>query len=153
MGGRIGRAALAAVFAASGAVAGQVAGPVPDQNPPAEQRVLPYQGQAPACADFGILGEIAQDFASRERNYWDSRLELVRFETVSESGFRSNGPSYIPKRYCRGDALFSDGVVRHVEYNIGEALGFIGVGSGVTWCVVGLDRNHAFSPNCRAAGP
>ena len=34
-----------------------------------------------------------------------------------------------------------------------RALGFIGIGSGVTWCIIGLDRNHAFSPNCRAAGP
>lgn len=152
MGGRSGRAAIAAIFAATGAAAGQ-AGPVPEQNPPAEQRILPYQGQAPACADFGVLGVIAQDFSSRERNYWESPLEIVRFETVSETGFRSNGASYIPRRYCHGDALFSDGVVRHVKYNIAEALGFIGVGSGVTWCVVGLDRNYAFSPKCRAAGP
>ena len=31
--------------------------------------------------------------------------------------------------------------------------GIIGWGYGVEWCVVGLDRNKAFSPRCKMAGP
>lgn len=124
-----------------------------EHDPPAEWRTPPYTGALPPCADPGVLSEIASTFAWRESQYWDSGLVIAGFESASETGYRTTGLSYIPRRYCRAEALFNDGVRRHVVYNIGEALGFIGLGSGVTWCVVGLDRNHAFSPNCRAAGP
>lgn len=145
-----GRAMKAAVFTM---LAGAAPALASDQNPPAEWRVIPYSGSLPSCADPGVLNEIASRFAAREAGYWGSALAVVGFGPLQEFGYRSNGPSYIPRRYCRGEAYFNDGVARRIVYNIGEALGFIGLGDGVTWCVVGLDRHHAFSPDCRAAGP
>lgn len=130
-----------------------LAQPLRDENPPAELRMVPYSGQTPACADPGVLNDIVSGFAARESWYWNSPLAIVAFEGVSEAGMRNNGLSYIPRRYCRASAVFNDGQLRRVVYNVGEGLGFIGGGPGVTWCVVGLDRNHAFSPNCQAAGP
>ncbi|WP_442753580.1 hypothetical protein ACNHKD_11260 [Methylocystis sp. JAN1] len=124
-----------------------------EYDPPAEYRYPPYSGVLPLCSDPWILQEILDSFASREREYWNSGLAIAAFESAAETGYRANGLSYIPRRYCQGEAFFTDGKRRRVVYNVGEALGFIGVGSGVTWCVEGLDRNHAFSPNCRAAGP
>jgi hypothetical protein len=145
------RAAAAGFFGLGAATAlGQ---PAREQNPPAEFRILPYSGFARYCIDPTILNEISKGFEARESWYWNSPLAIVDFEQVGEFGVRNNGLSYIPRRYCRAVALFNDGVKREVVYNIGEDLGFIGAGPGVTWCVVGLDRNHAFSPNCRAAGP
>lgn len=145
------RAAAAAFFGLGAATAlGQ---PAREQNPPAEFRILPYSGFARYCIDPTILYEISKGFEARESWYWNSPLAIVDFEQIGEFGVRNNGLSYIPRRYCRAVALFNDGVRREVVYNIGEDLGFIGAGPGVTWCVVGLDRNHAFSPNCRAAGP
>ena len=29
----------------------------------------------------------------------------------------------------------------------------LGIGYGIEWCVVGLDRNWAFNPLCKAAAP
>jgi len=29
----------------------------------------------------------------------------------------------------------------------------IGANWGVQWCVVGIDRNWAYNPECKAAGP
>lgn len=142
---------VAAMTVMSAALA--VAGPARDEKPPAETRIAPYRGVIPACDDPGVLSEVASGFAGREREFWGSPLAIVGFERVSESGYRTNGSSYIPRRFCRGEALFSDGERRRLVYNIAEAQGFLGIGPGVTWCVVGLDRNHAFSPNCRAAGP
>ncbi len=144
--------AAACAFLAFGAMTA-VAQPAREENPPAEYRILPYSGLTPYCADPIILARIVSDFAAREAWYWNSPLAIVSFEGVAEAGVRNNGLSYIPRRYCRGRALFNDGVGRDVVYNIGEGQGFIGAGPGVTWCVVGLDRNHAFSPHCRAAGP
>lgn len=124
-----------------------------DHDPPAEYRYPSYTGVIPPCSDSGVLGEITNTFGWRELQYWDSNLVIVGFDSTAESGYRTTGASFIPRRYCEAQALFNDGKRRRVVYNIGEALGFIGIGPGVTWCVVGLDRNHAFSPNCRAAGP
>ena len=130
-----------------------VAEPMREHDAPAEYRYPGYTGVVPPCSDPGVLFEIQTSFQQREADYWNSGLAIVAFESTSEFGYRSTGWTYIPRRYCRADALFNDGKRRRIVYNIGEALGFIGIGPGVTWCVVGLDRNHAFSPNCRAAGP
>ena len=147
------RVLLAALACASGAVAA-AAGPSPgSDDPPAEQRIIPYGGELPSCGDRGVLAEISWRFADREQTYWNSSLALVDFVETSEIGYRSNGESYIPRRYCRGKAYFNDGQRREVGYEIGEGTDVMGLGWGVTWCVVGLDRNHAFSPNCRAPGP
>ncbi|MGD9544537.1 MAG: hypothetical protein AB7F41_01350 [Methylocystis sp.] len=151
MGGVCVRTAAIALFALGGAAA--LAQPAREENPPAEFRILPYSGLTPYCVDPTILDQIVKDFAAREAWYWNSPLVITAFDRVREYGVRNNGLSYIPRRYCRALALFNDGVSREVVYNIGEGLGFIGAGPGVTWCVVGLDRNHAFSPMCRAAGP
>jgi hypothetical protein len=124
-----------------------------EHEPPAEYRYPPYTGVLPLCSDPTVLTEITSSFAGREAEYWNSGLSIDGFESASEYGYRTDGLSYIPRRYCRAEALFNDGRRRRVVYNIGEDLGFIGIGSGVAWCVEGLDRNHAFSPNCRAAGP
>ncbi|MBL1256175.1 MULTISPECIES: hypothetical protein [unclassified Methylocystis] len=124
-----------------------------EHDQPAEFRVPPYSGILPLCSDPLVLTEITSSFGSREAEYWNSGLVIEGYESASEFGYRTDGLSYIPRRYCRAEAYFNDGKRRRVVYNIGEDLGFIGIGSGVTWCVEGLDRNHAFSPNCRAAGP
>jgi len=122
-------------------------------HPPAEARFVPYTGVLPACGDPSVLSDIGDDFARRESGYWASPLTIVRFLDIDETGYRSNGASYIPRRYCAARALFNDGRRRRVVYDIAEHTGFIGFSPGVTWCVVGLDRNHAFSPGCHAAGP
>lgn len=114
---------------------------------------MPYTGVLPACNDPNVLSGIAGDFAARESGYWNSSLAIADFLDVRETGYRTNGLSYIPRRYCGARADFNDGRRRRVVYEIAEKTGFIGIGEGVTWCVAGLDRNHAFSPACRAAGP
>jgi hypothetical protein len=123
-------------------------------TPPAEARgLVPYLGVIPACDEASVLAQIQSEFEHRETSFWQSGLVIEGFGEPREIGFRSNGLSYIPRRFCRAQALLNDGHQRNVTYEIAEALGFIGIGHGVTWCVTGLDRNHAFSPACKAAGP
>lgn len=144
---------LGFVLATTAPVAAGAGSPGPQDVPPAENRYPPYTGVLPLCSDPSVLADITWYFAKRETEYWNSSLAIAGFEAPQEFGYRTDGQSYIPRRYCKADAVLNDGSRHKVVYNIGEALGFIGVGSGVTWCVEGLDRNHAFSPNCRAAGP
>lgn len=121
--------------------------------PPAEERILPYTGLLPSCGDSSVLTQISWDFRDRERTYWSSDLAIAGFVEVREIGYRDNGETYIPRRYCAALADFNDGRRRRVGYNLGEGLGFSGVGWGVEWCVVGLDRDLSFAPACKMTGP
>lgn len=143
----------AALFVSVAIVDGATAGSMREHDPPAENRYSPYWGYVPSCDDPGVLSDIRFYFQRREAEFWNSDLQIAAFEAPAETGYRANGHTFIPRRYCRADAWFSDGKRRRVVYNVGEGLGFIGFAPGVTWCVEGLDPSHAFSPNCRAAGP
>ncbi|HLH10509.1 MAG TPA: hypothetical protein VKV77_01380 [Methylovirgula sp.] len=120
---------------------------------PAEQRYDYYRGVLPSCADPGVFERIQSRFGAREGEFWKSGLTIVGFDGVREIGFRSQGLDLIPRRYCIARALFNNRSVRSVSYSIDEDLGIIGWGYDVEWCVEGLDRNHAFAPNCRMAQP
>jgi hypothetical protein len=67
--------------------------------------------------------------------------------------FRPWAEGTIPRRFCSGKVLVSDGRWRPVYYSIIEDSGMIGWKWGVEWCVVGLDRNWAYNPSCKMARP
>jgi hypothetical protein len=112
-----------------------------------------YDAIVPLCGEPGALNMIQAHFADKESQYWASELKIVGFEKVREIAFRPWVEGIIPRRYCRATALVSDGIKRSVSYSIGENTGFLGMGYGVEWCVVGLDRNWAYNPACRIARP
>jgi hypothetical protein len=113
-----------------------------------------YEGFPPPC-DAG-LAEVQWGFSSKESRFWNSALTIVGFEQVQEIAFmpwNRSATQAIPRRFCSAVAQVSDGVKRPVYYSIIENGGTMGLGMGVEWCVVGLDRNWAFNPGCRAARP
>ena len=118
---------------------------------PAEKRYRPFTANLPSCDDKGVLDRIADRFQQKESLYWHSALEITGFDRVRESGFRTNGKDFIPRRYCTARATLNDRKLHEVTYWIGENLGTIGYGYGVEWCVNSLDRNNAFAPACREA--
>lgn len=125
---------------------------------PAEKDYSPYSASLPACDDPGVLSLISRRFAQKESEYWKSPLEISSYDRIRQIGFRSNGPGYIPRRYCIARAEVNDRRLRPVIYAIGEGeeilgFGFLGMGWGVEWCVVGLDRNLAYAPGCQAVRP
>lgn len=119
----------------------------------ADERLLAFSGDVPACDDPRVLGRIAKRFAFREARFWHSPLTIDGFEKVRDVALRPWGDSFIPRRFCTAVSQVSDGRKRVVHYSVREALGPIGIGSDVQWCVVGLDRHLAFAPSCRAALP
>ena len=110
-----------------------------------------YDGVLPPC-EAG-LGTIASRFGQKERQYWNSSLQILDFERVREIAYRPGAAGAIPRRYCTAVALVSDGKKHAVNYWIGEDTGMIGMTWGVEWCVVGLDRNWAYNPRCKMARP
>lgn len=112
-----------------------------------------YDGVMPACQDPAALEKIATRFAEKERRFWNSALQIVAFEHLREIAYRPWAEQTIPRRFCTGRVLVSDGKKRTIHYWIGEDTGIIGMTFGVEWCVVGLDRNWAYNPSCKMALP
>ncbi len=110
-----------------------------------------YDGVLPPCE--AALGKIASRFAQKESRFWNSDLQILDFERVRETAFRPWPAGSVPRRFCSAVALVSDGRKHRVNYWIGEDTGMIGASWGVEWCVVGLDRNQAYSPACAMARP
>jgi hypothetical protein len=110
-----------------------------------------YDGFLPPCESG--LETIASRFALKESRFWNSDLQILGFERVRESAFSPWAEGTIPRRFCSAVALVSNGQKHAVYYWIGEDTGMIGANWGVEWCVVGLDRNWAYNPNCKMARP
>ena len=110
-----------------------------------------YDGRVKECA--AALGTITNQFQEKESNFWNSPLQIVAYGNIHETAFRPWQSDNIPRRYCAGNVMLSDGKMRNLYYSIIEDGGFSGFGQGVEWCVSGLDRNWAYNPGCRAARP
>lgn len=143
---------------------------------PAERRNVEWNSLLPQCADSLVLGKVSALFSEREGTYWQSGLQIQGFDLIRETGFRSTGLDYIPRRYCSAKAVMNDGKARSIHYSViedmdmtgGDALrsviasltlGIVRNGPSalphwnVDWCVVGLDRHYAYGLNCNAAKP
>jgi len=112
-----------------------------------------YSGKLPACDNGYALAKIQQRFGQTESRFWHSKLKIVNFDALRETANRPWAPDTIPRRFCSGRVLLSDGIWRPVHYLIGEDFGMIGATWGVEWCVVGLDRNWANNPACQMMRP
>jgi hypothetical protein len=110
-----------------------------------------YDGQVKPCE--AALSTITSQFAEKEHTFWNSSLTITAYGRIHEIAFRPWQSDNIPRRYCGGDAMLSDGKTRTVYFSLIEDGGFAGFGQGVEWCVTGLDRNWANNPACRGAGP
>jgi hypothetical protein len=112
-----------------------------------------FDSQLPACDAYWALSTIKQRFSSKEGRFWNSDLKITDFAQIQEVAYRPWADGTIPRRFCSGRALVSDGQWRLVRYSIVEDSGMIGAHWGVQWCVVGVDRNWAYNPDCAAASP
>jgi hypothetical protein len=112
-----------------------------------------YDRDMPAC-DYGpALDRIIANFHTKEARFWNSQLQIVGVEDIRETAVLPWAAQSIPRRFCSGVALINDGGRHQIYYSIAEDTGMVGMGWGVNFCVVGLDRNWAYEPQCRAARP
>jgi hypothetical protein len=112
-----------------------------------------FDSKMPACHDYWPLTLIKHRFATKEGRFWNSDLRITDFDQIREVAYRPWADGTIPRRFCTSRALTSDGQWRTVRYSIVEDGGMIGANWGVQWCVVGVDRNWAYNPDCVAAAP
>ena len=129
-----------------------IAGPVQAANPLEKNFYLSgprYDGNLPACES--ALGTVSSRFAEKESTFWNSALQIVGYDHVQETAFRPWQSDNIPRRYCSARAMLNDGKPRTVHFSIIEDGGLASFGDDIEFCVVGLDRNWAFNPACKAA--
>jgi len=112
-----------------------------------------YSRDLPACEYHAALDRIIRDFHAKEDRFWNSELRIVGFENIHEIDTMPWGAQNIPRRYCGGTAVINNSTKHTIYYSIAEDEGMIGIDWGVNFCVVGLDRNDAYGPQCRAAQP
>lgn len=112
-----------------------------------------YDRDMPTCDYAPALDRIIDHFGTKERRFWNSELRIVGIEDIRETAVLPWAAQSIPRRFCSGTALINDGLRHPIYYSIGEDTGMIGMDWGVDFCVVGLDRNWAYNPACRAARP
>ena len=112
-----------------------------------------YDGNVPLCDEHGPLNKIMARFATKEGRFWNSALTIVGFEKIQELAWEPWPSGTIPRRFCTASVLVSDGKWHRINYSIIDDGGMIGASDGVEWCVVGLDRDLAYNPACRAARP
>ena len=83
---------------------------------PAEERYSPYYANLPACDNTWVTGRINDRFQQKESSYWNSTLTIEGYDRFKEIGFRANGVSYIPRRYCIARVTMSDQKQRTIIY-------------------------------------
>jgi hypothetical protein len=110
-----------------------------------------YDGRLKTCE--AALGTITSQFQEKESTYWNSNLTITAYGRIHEIAYRPWQSDNIPRRYCSGDVMLSDGHLHGVHYSIIEDGSFAGYDQGIAWCVTGLDRNWAANPSCAAAKP
>lgn len=112
-----------------------------------------YSRDMPRCDSPAALHEIMNNFRTKEARFWNSDLKIVGIEDMRETAYLPWAAQSIPRRFCRGTALINDSTRHPIYYSIATDTGMIGMGWGTEFCVVGLDRNWAYNPVCRAAKP
>jgi len=112
-----------------------------------------YDRVLPPCDYRAALDRIVGDFQIKEARFWNSRLQIVGIENIQQTALMAWAAQSIPRRFCSATAVINDGARHAIFYTIVEDTGMIGIDWGVNFCVVGLDRNDAYGPQCRAAQP
>jgi hypothetical protein len=112
-----------------------------------------YNRDMPPCTYPAALDAVIAHFETKEARFWNSALRIVGVEDIRQTAYLPWAAQSIPRRFCRGIALINDGRRRPIYYSIASGSGPAGMGWGVTFCVVGLDRDWAYGPACRAAKP
>lgn len=120
---------------------------------PAERRYNTFNGLIPACDDPFVFRRIQGLFQARESEFWNSGLAITGFDNVRETGYRTTGEDYIPRRYCWARVVLNDQKPREVSYALSQDMGWLGMDVGVEWCITGLDRSNGFGADCQSIQP
>jgi hypothetical protein len=103
----------------------------------------------PTCGDPSLAIRVIDRFNEVERTYWNGVNTMTGVENLTQRGFHPARDDKVARRWCEGTALFADGARRRMALELSADTNFVGIGPGLAYCVVGLDRHFTYAPNCR----
>lgn len=103
----------------------------------------------PQCDEARVLSKIISRFNWAERRQWKRGFGLEEVRQPRERTGEEWPGSDIPRRFCRGHAILSNGTHPTVHYLIEGGQGFAGNGFKVEFCVDGLDPWRVYDGRCR----
>ena len=112
-------------------------------------RVLQHKS-FPECHDSRVLAKIIKRFNWAENATWQRGFILDDIVRTRERLVQSTDVSPIPRRYCRGHALLSNGKHPTLYYLIEGGQGLAGNSFNVEFCISGLDEWNEYDGSCRA---
>ena len=111
--------------------------------------LVPYTKSFPHCSDEKVLATIVKEFNWAEKNTWHRGYGLETVVDPHESTTHDHGYRRIARRYCRGEAVLTNGHHPRVLYMIERGQGFAGTGFNVAWCISSLDPWREYGDGCR----
>ena len=102
-----------------------------------------------ACASDNALARIQRIFAHAEETLWHRGFVIDSIDNPRPSGHPYAEPGLVRRDYCMADTLMSNGAAYPVFYVIEHQLGFVGIGSEVDHCILGLDPWRVHDGGCR----
>ncbi len=137
------------------AVAGIVALPVASS---AADRHTGYQSHVsgiatPHCEDPKVQSRIVSGFRHKARNELHRPdLGIAQIVHIHQNRFEPQkhvDTFTVPRRYCKGTAMLTNGDHRTVWYLIEGGAGFATIGANVEFCVSGFDHWNVYNSYCR----
>ena len=102
-----------------------------------------------ACTAHRTLSKIKNKFAWAEHHTWRRGFVIETLENPRLRYDVFGGQSLIDHTHCRAEALMTDGRRWTVYYIVEKWGGFASIGTGVEYCVVGLDPWRIHDGYCR----
>lgn len=111
--------------------------------------------QAPAAVDTScdrpsVLRRIEMRFAYAEHTNWHRGFLIEEINNPRPTLHPYAEPGIIKREYCMADGLMTNGNTNVIFYTIEHNVGFVGIGTYVDFCVLGLDPWHVHDGECRA---
>ncbi|MDD9910624.1 MAG: hypothetical protein OXR62_13160 [Ahrensia sp.] len=121
----------------------------------------------PQCHDAKVLKQVIKRFNWAEDETWKRGFHLTEIRrarertVLGESDFAERhvtddyfdtpmSERLIPRRYCRGHAILTNGKHPTLFYLIEGGQGLAGTSYNVEFCLAGYDRWREFDGSCRA---
>jgi hypothetical protein len=131
---------LAAAFSAAPAAAADMVAPAVVAAPDVS---------ALDCGAGNALARIKDRFDWAERKQWHRGFTIEQIGNPRPSGHPFVEPGIVHRDFCMADTVMTDGNAYAVFYTIEYGVGFVGLGTGVDFCVPGLDEWHVHDGDCR----
>ena len=79
--------------------------------------------------------------------------KLATMDRIAEQAQPLPLPSPLVRRYCRADALLTNGSRTTAYYFVEENSGFVGISWKIYVCLIGYDKWRVYDGDCRVARP